>query len=957
MLFYATALDPVQVAPWLEVLLGVARDDADGSAQALTARMLRWQLHRALRLHLLALPADRKAAPTQGPAVELALAPLAVFPARSDAEGAEVVEDASAAHSGTPPRALAMRTFVGAFLTTPQLLSRIPIRSLTALAAEFPLLDVAAHICALGTYHDVTTHDSALPENPIHSPYLLAHVLALTAKRVPHLRTGAEVCAYLEMLTTLQNALDKGTFVPPASAHEPSAGAAPRTAAMRALDEVVAEEDALPGSAAAHPALDASVYRQLHTLVSPEHLHALLSASARFSASTRPALCSFLLATLIAWPGAEREAVLTTVLYGYTSPARAAASASAPTVGAMVRELWRGWVRNSALARRISAAHAPTGHQVIETLRALGAPGLAHEWGMFVVLCELYGRCLLTLGDDEFYPSSTGGVTRNPLTTDEVVSFSALLRNLAFTMYWHEAGASGAGSAAAPRVPETRMTLLELRELATRVLQQLYARDSRRPFAPEGHWHMLSQDDLSAFIQTVVIEDRELAPAAHDEEVQQAEAEMDVDDGAAPTRTKPPAALSARTMAFLGPRLGVLNNIPFVIPFEVRVEIFRQFVRNDAERLGISRSIFSRTQRHRVTVRRGHIAEDGMAQLNGLGPHLKEPIEIVFVDQFGQEEAGIDGGGVFKEFLTSLVREVFDTDRGLWRANQRQELYPNPHSYAKAPEQLVWYTFLGRILGKALYEGILVDVKFASFFLSKWLGHQSYLDDLASLDSLDGELYRGLIYLKNYQGDVEADLALSFTVADEEFGVSHTTELIPGGAEVPVTRENRLSYIYLVSRYRLSKQIEPQCAAFFRGLSEMIHPRWLRLLNREELRVLVSGTEAPIDIADLRANTVYGGYHEKDLAVDYFWQALEQLDQPSRKAFLRFVTSSPNPPLLGFAELNPKFAIRHAGDDAHRLPTASTCVNLLKLPAYTSTEQCLERLRYAIHSGAGFDLS
>ena len=102
---------------------------------------------------------------------------------------------------------------------------------------------------------------------------------------------------------------------------------------------------------------------------------------------------------------------------------------------------------------------------------------------------------------------------------------------------------------------------------------------------------------------------------------------------------------------------------------------------------------------------------------------------------------------------------------------------------------------------------------------------------------------------------------------------------------------------------------------------------------------------------------MYGGYHEKDLAVDYFWQALEQLDQPSRKAFLRFVTSSPNPPLLGFAELNPKFAIRHAGDDAHRLPTASTCVNLLKLPAYTSTEQCLERLRYAIHSGAGFDLS
>jgi ubiquitin-protein ligase E3 C len=45
--------------------------------------------------------------------------------------------------------------------------------------------------------------------------------------------------------------------------------------------------------------------------------------------------------------------------------------------------------------------------------------------------------------------------------------------------------------------------------------------------------------------------------------------------------------------------------------------------------------------------------------------------------------AGIDGGGVFKEFLTSLAKEVFDSDRGLWLATKQNELYPNPHSYAK----------------------------------------------------------------------------------------------------------------------------------------------------------------------------------------------------------------------------------------------------------------------------------
>lgn len=162
------------------------------------------------------------------------------------------------------------------------------------------------------------------------------------------------------------------------------------------------------------------------------------------------------------------------------------------------------------------------------------------------------------------------------------------------------------------------------------------------------------------------------------------------------------------------------------------------------------------------------------------------------------------------------------------------------------------------------------------------------------------------LQLKNYPGDVEADLALNFTVTDDEFGERKTTELVPGGSNIPVTRENRLQYIYRVSHYRLSAQISRQCDAFFAGLSDLIDPRWLRMLNREELRVLVSGTGDPIDLEDLRANTVYGGFHEKDLTVEYFWNTLETFDQPTRKAFLKFVTSCPSPPLLGFSQLNPK---------------------------------------------------
>lgn len=40
-----------------------------------------------------------------------------------------------------------------------------------------------------------------------------------------------------------------------------------------------------------------------------------------------------------------------------------------------------------------------------------------------------------------------------------------------------------------------------------------------------------------------------------------------------------------------------------------------------------------------------------------LGKDLKGKVAISFVDEFGLHEAGIDGGGVFKEFLTRQVRD------------------------------------------------------------------------------------------------------------------------------------------------------------------------------------------------------------------------------------------------------------------------------------------------------------
>ena len=170
-----------------------------------------------------------------------------------------------------------------------------------------------------------------------------------------------------------------------------------------------------------------------------------------------------------------------------------------------------------------------------------------------------------------------------------------------------------------------------------------------------------------------------------------------------------------------------------------------------------------------------------------------------------------------------------------------------------------------------------------------------------------------------------------------EFGVTTTVPLIPNGDKIAVTKENRLQYIYLMSNYKLNKQIKKQSDAFFEGLSEIIDPKWLRyvfhmpsqvkrliecyrMFNQQELQILLGGVNSPIDLDDLRAHTQYGGlYSDQEPTIQVFWrvsivstvvtfisllteanclQVVNSFNHEQRRALLRFATSCSRPPLL-----------------------------------------------------------
>ena len=178
-----------------------------------------------------------------------------------------------------------------------------------------------------------------------------------------------------------------------------------------------------------------------------------------------------------------------------------------------------------------------------------------------------------------------------------------------------------------------------------------------------------------------------------------------------------------------------------------------------------------------------------------------------------------------------------------------------------------------------------------------------------------------------------------------------------------VTNANRLVYIQDVARHRLQSQPFHQTNAFLRGLSSIIEPSWLSMFNQSELQTLIGGARQSINIPDLRKNTVYGGIYtigddgQEHPSIQMFWNVMEGFSDDDRGKVLKFVTSTPRAPLLGFGSLNPRFSIRDGGSDVMRLPSTSTCVNLLKLPKYLDKVTLKTKLLQAVNSGAGFDLS
>lgn len=355
----------------------------------------------------------------------------------------------------------------------------------------------------------------------------------------------------------------------------------------------------------------------------------------------------------------------------------------------------------------------------------------------------------------------------------------------------------------------------------------------------------------------------------------------------------------------------------------------------DNKRNFFTRNVHTRSQSRppypplQLSIRRDQVFHDSFKSL-----YFKTGDEMKFGKlsiRFHNEE-GIDAGGVSREWFQALSRQMFDPSYALFIpvSSDRTTFHPNMASGINE-EHLMFFKFIGRIIGKALYEGRVLDCHFSRAVYKKILGKSVSVKDM---ESLDPDYYKSITWM--LENDITDIITETFSVDNDKFGVIETKDLIPNGRNIAVTQENKHEYVRLMVEFKLIGSVQEQLDHFLKGFHEIIPAELIAIFDEQELELLISGLPE-IDVDDWKANTEYHQYTASSPQIQWFWRALRSFDDEEKAKMLQFVTGTSKVPLNGFKELEgmngfSRFNIHRDYGNKDRLPTSHTCFNRKFIP-------------------------
>jgi HECT-domain (ubiquitin-transferase) len=280
-------------------------------------------------------------------------------------------------------------------------------------------------------------------------------------------------------------------------------------------------------------------------------------------------------------------------------------------------------------------------------------------------------------------------------------------------------------------------------------------------------------------------------------------------------------------------------------------------------------------------------------------------------------------------------------------------------------DYLIYYRFLGRVMGKALFDRQLVAGHMAHFLYKHMLGWPIVFRDI---NTVDEEYYSSLKQLQELaqNGEDISMLCLDFSTTQEVMGVKEVIDLIENGQDIEVDNDNFLEYLEACFKYRMLERIKPQLNELLLGFYDVIPEPLLTVFDFQELELLMCGLPE-IDLDDWKEHTEYSGDYENTgaeaAACQWFWQVVSEFDQEMKARLLQFVTGTSGVPSRGFGVLQGndgnirKFTIHGVSLETCLYPRAHTCFNRIDLPQYETMDDLRDRLKLAVTMVAtGFDI-
>jgi transcription elongation factor Elf1 len=364
-----------------------------------------------------------------------------------------------------------------------------------------------------------------------------------------------------------------------------------------------------------------------------------------------------------------------------------------------------------------------------------------------------------------------------------------------------------------------------------------------------------------------------------------------------------------------------------------------------------------------LNLNRNNMLSESMEQINKVNLHKE--VKINFIG-----EVSYDAGGIMREWFTTIFQTLEGEKLKLFVVSDANEFsyIINPFLSHKK-DNFAYFTFIGKLIVKALFDNITVNICFNKLIYKMILQEKITYDDLVFIDS---PLYSSLKNLKEthlFDNPKEnestiKDLELYYSLEmKDNYNHMHSLELQPNGRKTPLLDlddfiKKRIDF--MIGMY------EPFIKIIRETIFNFIPKEAITAFTSDEFELILNGRPF-IDVEEWKIFTEYKEpYNANHYIILWFWEIVTELSQKELSNLLLFSTGSGRVPLGGFEVLESnrgniaRFTIESTTyvKGCKNFIKAHTCFNRLDIPLFEKKEELVEALKFITNTeilGFGID--